>query len=141
MLMATNMVVADYLSSLTAPRKVCVMHIFCHCEVSDQLVDNSAQEALLAIAGYNLVSISTLLRKMCYFSKIHSSVGFASNNQPSSYRWTVKRVTGYHNWQQCLTIPTSLAYYQTSASLNQRYIKRTPGSSSVSYHISYVLLL
>ncbi|KAI3838235.1 hypothetical protein MKX03_025943 [Papaver bracteatum] len=34
-----------------------VMPVFCHCEVSDHLVDNNAQEALPAIAGYSLVYI------------------------------------------------------------------------------------
>ncbi|RZC71927.1 hypothetical protein C5167_035246, partial [Papaver somniferum] len=32
-----------------------------------RLVDNSAQEALPATTVYNLVSISTFLRKMCCF--------------------------------------------------------------------------
>ncbi|RZC65445.1 hypothetical protein C5167_009144 [Papaver somniferum] len=53
------------LRSLTLSRLKLQIH-----QVSDQLVDNNAQEALPAIAGYSL---------------------------------------------QCLTIPTSLAYYQTSA--------------------------
>ncbi|KAI3889742.1 hypothetical protein MKX03_007764, partial [Papaver bracteatum] len=42
-------------------------------QVFDYLVDNNAQEALPATAGYNLLSILTLLRKMCNFPKIHSS--------------------------------------------------------------------
>ncbi|KAI3831307.1 hypothetical protein MKX03_034093, partial [Papaver bracteatum] len=41
-------------------------------QVSDQIVDNNAQEALPATTGYNLVSILKLLRKMSYFPEIHS---------------------------------------------------------------------
>ncbi|KAI3837097.1 hypothetical protein MKX03_031043, partial [Papaver bracteatum] len=81
-------------------------------QVSDHLVDNNAQEALPATTGYNQLSILTILRKMCNFPKIHSFVVFASNNLTIApkFLWTFKRVTGCRNWQQRLTIPTSLAY-------------------------------